>query len=72
MNEQTFREMELLTSKLNMDRDRYINNAIACYNLLQKRKIISAQLKMGSKIVGEESMKVLSEFENLRDGNKGM
>jgi hypothetical protein len=37
------------------------------YNLLQKRKILSHQLQKESKIVQEESMKVLAEFEKLQD-----
>jgi hypothetical protein len=37
------------------------------YNLLQKRKIISRQLQKESRLVQEESMKVLAEFEKLRD-----
>ena len=67
MDEHVFNETEKITSKINKNRNRYINEAVEFYNLLQKRKIISRQLKKESKLVQEESMKVLSEFEKLQD-----
>ncbi len=67
MDEHVFNETEKITSKIRKNRNRYINEAVEFYNLLQKRKIISRQLKKESKIVQEESMKVLSEFEKLQD-----
>ena len=67
INDNVFNEMEKITSKINKNRNRYINEAVEFYNLLQKRRIISRQLKKESKIVQEESMKVLSEFEKLHD-----
>ena len=36
----------------------------------EKRKMISERLQKESKLVREESMKVLAEFEKLRDKNK--
>lgn len=68
MDESVFRETERITTKISKNRNRYINEAVEFYNLLQKRKIISHQLQRESKMVQEESMKVLSEFEKLRDG----
>ena len=67
MDDNVFNEMEKITSKISKNRNRYINEAVEFYNLLQKRRIISRQLKKESKIVQEESMKVLSEFEKLHD-----
>ena len=69
MDEHVFNETEKITSKIRKNRNRYINEAVEFYNLLQKRKIISRQLKKESKIVQEESMKVLAEFEKLKDEN---
>jgi len=65
MDELVFRETEKITAKIRKNRNRYINEAVEFYNLLQKRKIISNQLKRESKMVQEESMKVLAEFERL-------
>jgi hypothetical protein len=67
MDDHVFNETEKITSKISKNRNRYINEAVAFYNLLQKRKLISHQLKKESKLVQEESMKVLAEFEKLQD-----
>ena len=67
MDDMVFHETERITAKISKNRNRYINEAVAFYNLLQKRKIISGLLQKESKIVQEESMKVLAEFEKLQD-----
>jgi hypothetical protein len=60
-----FEETEKLLEKIKKPRNRYINEAIQHYNQIQKRKIISKLLIIESKLVSEESMNVLNEFENL-------
>ena len=60
-----YEETEQLLEKLKKPRNRYINEALQYYNRIQKRKIISKLLILESKLVSEESMNVLSEFENL-------
>lgn len=60
-----FEETEQLLEKIKKPRNRYINEALQYYNQIQKRKIISKMLVMESKLVSEESMNVLNEFENL-------
>lgn len=67
MDDMVFNETEKITAKISKNRNRYINEAVQFYNLLQKRRIISRQLQKESKIVQEESMKVLAEFEKLQD-----
>ena len=67
MDDEIFKETEKITAKISKNRNRYINEAVQFYNLLQKRKILSRQLQKESKIVQEESMKVLAEFEKLQD-----
>jgi len=67
MDDLIFEETEKITTKINKNRNRYINEAVQFYNLLQKRKILSRQLQKESKMVQEESMKVLAEFEKLQD-----
>ena len=67
MDDLVFNETEKIILKTNKNRNRYINEAVEFYNLLQKRKIISRQLQKESKIVQEESMKVLAEFDNSID-----
>jgi hypothetical protein len=67
MDDSVFNETEKITTRIRKNRNRYINEAVQFYNLLQKRKIISNQLQKESKLVQEESMKVLAEFEKLQD-----
>jgi len=67
MDDVVFLETERITAKISKNRNRYINEAVEFYNLLQKRKLISRQLQKESKIVQEESLKVLAEFEKLHD-----
>ena len=67
MDDIVFNETEKIITKTSKTRNRYINEAVAFYNLLQKRRIISRQLQKESKLVQEESMKVLMEFEKLQD-----
>lgn len=67
MDDNVFTETEKIITKIKKNRNRYINEAVEFYNLLQKRRIISKQLQKESKLVQEESMKVLSEFEKLQD-----
>ena len=67
MDDTVFKETERITARISKNRNRYINEAVQFYNLLQKRKLISDQLQKESKIVQEESMKVLAQFEKLQD-----
>ena len=60
-------ETEQLLKKIKKPRNRYINEALQYYNQLQKKKIISEQLVIESKLVSDESMYVLNEFEKIED-----
>jgi len=67
MDESVFQETERILVKVRKNRNRYINEAVEFYNMLQKRKILSKELKKESRLVKEESMKVLAEFESLEN-----
>ncbi|MBA4140602.1 MAG: hypothetical protein H0X70_08880 [Segetibacter sp.] len=67
LDEETFDETEKIINEINVNRNRYINKAISFFNQLQKRKILGKQLEIESKLVQQESMKVLEEFEKLED-----
>ncbi len=67
MDDSTFLETERILTKVRKNRNRYINEAVQFYNLLQKRKLISKQLKTESRLVRNESLKVLAEFESLEN-----
>ena len=65
LDDVVYEETEQLLEKVNKTRNRYINEALQYYNQIQKREIISKLLIVESKLVSEESMKVLNEFEDL-------
>ena len=65
MDESIFQETERILKKVRKNRNRYINEAVAFYNLVQQRKFLANQLKKESKLVQAESMKILSEFEGM-------
>lgn len=67
MDDAVFLETEKITEKICKNRNRYINEAVEFYNLLQRRRILSKQLQKESRKVQEESLKVLAEFEKLQD-----
>lgn len=65
MDDKIFEETESILLKVKKNRNRYINEAVEFYNLLQRRRMLSRQLSKESKLVRNESMKILKEFENL-------
>ena len=67
LDDQVFDETEKILAEINVNRNRYINNAVAFFNQLQKKKILGQQLETESRLVQDESMKVLAEFEKLDD-----
>ena len=67
MDDAIFIETENILKRIHKNRNRYINEAVEFYNLLQKRKILSIQLRKESKMVQQESMKVLAEFEKIQN-----
>jgi 3-methyladenine DNA glycosylase AlkD len=67
LDEIIYEETEKLLEKIKKPRNRYINEALHYYNQIQKKKIISDQLMKESKLVSDESMNVLNEFEKLED-----
>ncbi len=69
LDNSVFEETEQLLDKIQKTRNRYINEALQYYNQIQKKKLIEQLLIMDSKLVSDESMKVLHEFENLEDND---
>jgi hypothetical protein len=67
MDDAVFLETERIIKKVRKNRNRYINEAVQFYNLVYQRKLLSSQLKIESKLVREESMKILEEFESLEN-----
>ena len=65
IDDSIFGETEKILSKIKKPRNRYINEAIAYYNRLQKRLLLEKRLRIESEIVKDDSMKVLREFEEV-------
>jgi predicted transcriptional regulator len=65
LRDEIFREMEKTTSRLKLPRNAYINEAVAHYNRLQRRRALGEQLARASAAVMDESMRVLKEFEAI-------
>ena len=65
LDDLVFQETEKLLEKIKTPRNRYINEALKYYNKMQQKAIIAKQLEQESKLVQDESLKVLYEFENI-------
>lgn len=69
LDDHIFEEAEDITAKLQLARNRYINEAVRVYNLYNKRRLLKNQLVKESKLVMPDSMEILKEFEKLLDEN---
>ncbi len=69
LDDDIFEDVEIMTSKLNLARNRYINEALSIYNLFNKRRLLKMQLTKESKLTSKDSMDILHEFEKLIDEN---
>lgn len=69
LDQSIFGETEKILEELKKPRNRYINEAIDHYNKIQRRKLIEEKLKKESKLVREDSMSVLKEFETIEYGD---
>ncbi|MBK7036206.1 MAG: hypothetical protein IPI31_04870 [Bacteroidetes bacterium] len=67
LDDEIFKDAEEMTSKLNLARNRYINEAVSIYNLFNKRQLLKKQLTKESKLTSKDSMEILREFEKLID-----
>jgi len=67
LDENIFNETEQVLLKVKKSRNRYINEAVDYYNRLNRRSILAGKLTLESKLVGKESLVVLTEFENISD-----
>lgn len=67
MPDEVFREMEKTVRALKKPRNAYINEAVAHFNRLHRRRLLGEILARESALVAEESMRVLAEFEALND-----
>lgn len=69
LEDDIFLETEKIITKVRKNRNRYINEAVAFYNQLYRRRLLADQLSSESRKVAAESMKVLAEFEKLHEAD---
>ena len=69
IDEEIFEDTEKILSEIKKSRNRYINEAIDHYNLIQKRAILEKQLSRESKMVKEDSINILRDFEKVEYGD---
>lgn len=69
IDDSIFGETQNILARINIPRNRYINEALEYYNKLQRRILLEKKLKSDSSLVQNESMKVLKDFENIDFGN---
>lgn len=67
LRDEVFKEMETTVRRLKKPRNAYINEAVAFYNLAQRRRVLAAQYARASAAVREDSMRILAEFEAMND-----
>ena len=65
LDDSVFTETEQVISHLKKSRNRYINDALDYYNKIQKRKLLASKLEKESKLVKDDSLNVLHEFEMI-------
>ncbi len=70
LQDSIFEETEVITQKLKMPRNGYINAAVAFYNKLKKRALLQKELALESKLVRDESLAILETFESFEDDIK--
>lgn len=67
LDEKVFQETEDILAELKQARNRYINEAVAHFNKLQRRKLLEEQFALEAKLAWESSAEVLQEFETIGD-----
>ena len=65
LHDEIFEETDQIARKLKITRNKYINEAIHAFNLLNNRKLLKHQLHKESGQVNKCSMVVLTELEKL-------
>lgn len=68
LKEELFQEIEQIVHQIHTPRNAYINEALAFYNQIQRRRLLRNKLRVESKLVRSSSLDVLREFEKIEDG----
>lgn len=69
LKEDVFDEVENVVRKIHVSRNAYINEALAFYNKLNKRRLLRKKLAEESHAVQATSLETLREMEMLEDNS---
>ena len=67
LKDEIFKEVEEVVKKFNIPRNAYINEALAFYNKVNRRRLLKKQLAKEVGLARATSLEVLREFEGLSD-----
>ena len=65
LKEEIFEETEKIRKSIKIPRNAYINRALDFYNKIHSRNTLKKKLHQESKLVSNESLSVLKEFESF-------
>ena len=68
IDDSIFGETEKILTRIQIPRNRYINEAIGYYNRIQRRSLLERKLKTESDLIKADSLKVLKDFEEIEYG----
>lgn len=68
LEESIFNETEEIVKEMKKTRNRYLNEAIDFYNKHQQRVMLERKIQYESKVVRENSMNILNDFEDIDYG----
>lgn len=67
IRDEIFTEVEEMIHKLNTPRNAYINSALDYFNRLNRRRLLKEAYLKESKLVKENSLEILEEFEQFEE-----
>jgi len=70
LKDDIFSEADLITHKIHMPRNAYINMAVDFYNKIYQRNLLKSTLSAESQLVSVDSLTVLHEFEKFQEDFK--
>lgn len=68
MDDNIYNDAKEIANRVNLERNRYINEAVRIYNLFNKNRILKNRLNLESTRLTADTEKVLTEFEKIVDG----
>lgn len=68
MDDNIYKDAKEIADRVNLERNRYINEAVRIYNLFNKSRILKNRLNTESTRLASDSEIVLSDLEKLVDG----